>query len=284
MLGHRLCVTLWDRFEIWTTLRGNDHQIKQFGFISPERIIDQVDIRNLDTVKAALDFVKPDVVVNCIGIVKQRDEAKQAIPSIQINALFPHQLAELCVDKGTRIIQLTTDCVFSGLRGNYTEKDIPDPIDLYGKSKLLGELLLPNTLTLRTSFIGWQLNTFSSLLGWFASQRGKKIKGYTRAIYSGISTSVLSNLIGDIIETHADLSGLYHVSSVPIAKYDLLILLYEILGWNDILIEPEDKFFSDRSLNSDKFSSVTGWVSPSWDKMIEELASEWPTYEKWQRK
>jgi dTDP-4-dehydrorhamnose reductase len=283
MLGHQLCRTLGNRFEIWATLRGESSKIEPFGVISQVRIIDHVDIQDLTGLRHALEIANPDAVVNGIGVVKQRDEAKQAVPSIQFNALFPHQLADMCTERGIRVVQLATDCVFSGLRGNYTENDNPDPIDLYGRTKLLGELNRPGTLTIRTSFIGWQLFTFSSLLGWFASQRGRHINGYTHAIYSGLSTYVLSTLIGDIIETHKDMTGLYHVSSDPISKYDLLIRLREALGWTDITIEPEEQFFCDRSLVSTKYKTKTGWVSPSWDQMIENLTSEWPIYEKWQK-
>ncbi len=281
MLGHQLCRTLGDRFEIWGTLRGEPREFERHGFISQERTVGQVDAQDLSTVRRVLEKVKPDAVINGIGIVKQRDEAKQAVPSIHVNALFPHQLADLCAESGLRVLQISTDCVFSGLRGNYNEVDIPDPVDLYGRTKLLGELHRPGALTLRTSIIGWQLNTFSSLLGWFASQRGRRIKGYRRAIYSGFSTAVLSTLIGDIIETRKDLAGLYHIASEPISKYDLLVRLREALNWKDITLEPDDQFFCDRSLVSTRFSTTTGWISPSWDEMIAGLAAEWSTYERW---
>jgi len=281
MLGHQICRTLGDRFEIWATLRGEPREIERYGFIPQERAIGQVDAWNLDSIRRALDLVKPDAVVNGIGIVKQRDEAKQVVPSIQVNALFPHQLADLCVERDIRVIQISTDCVFSGLRGNYSESDVPDPVDLYGRTKLLGELNQLGALTLRTSIIGWQLNTFSSLLDWFASQRGRHIKGYRRAIYSGFSTSVLSTLIGDIIETRKDLTGLYHVASAPISKYDLLMGLREALGWNDISLDPDEQFFCDRSLVGSRFTTTTGWMPPSWDDMIASLAAEWPLYKRW---
>lgn len=281
MLGHQLCRTLSDRFEIWGTFRGDPKEFERFDFIPQERAIGYVDAQEIQTVQRALEKVKPDAVINGIGIVKQRDEARQAVPSIHVNALFPHQLADLCAESGIRILQISTDCVFSGLRGTYTEIDIPDPGDLYGRTKLLGELHRPGTLTLRTSIIGWQLHTYSSLLGWFASQRGRRIKGYRRAIYSGFSTTVLSNLIGDLLETRKDLSGLYHVASAPISKFDLLMRLREATGWKDITIDPDENFFCDRSLVGTRFSAATGWMSPAWDDMIAGLAHEWPTYEKW---
>lgn len=281
MLGHQLCRTLNDRFEMWGTFRGDPKEFESFGFLHHERAIGYVDAQDLQTVQRALEKVKPDVVINGIGIVKQRDESKQAVPSIHVNALFPHQLADLCADSGIRVLQISTDCVFSGMRGNYTEIDLPDPGDLYGRTKLLGELHRPGMLTLRTSIIGWQLHTHSSLLGWFASQRGRRIKGYRRAIYSGFSTTVLSNLIGDILETRKDLTGLYHVASAPISKFDLLMRLREATGWTDITVDPDENFFCDRSLVGTRFSAATGWMSPSWDDMIAGLAAEWQLYENW---
>jgi dTDP-4-dehydrorhamnose reductase len=281
MLGHRLCRVLSDRMETWATFRENPVKYKLYDFISQECALGGVHAEDIASVRKALETVEPDVVVNCIGIVKQRDEAKQAIPSIQVNALFPHQLADLCLEFDTRLVQISTDCVFSGLRGKYTEADIPDPVDLYGRTKLLGELNRPNCLTLRTSIIGWQLNTFSSLLSWFSQQRGQRIKGYQQAIYSGFSTSVLAGLISDLIETRPDLSGLYQVASEPISKYDLLVALREKLGWDDIQIEPDDNFYCDRSLVGTRFSIATGWKAPAWGEMLEGLAEEWPAYQHW---
>lgn len=275
MLGHQLCRLLPERTDLWATFH---EQVADFEYLPKERKLDHVPVQDITRVQEILDTVKPEVVVNAVGIVKQRDEAKQAISSIQVNALFPHQLANLCIERGIRLVQLSTDCVFSGARGNYNEIDAPDAVDLYGRTKLIGEVNRPGCLTLRTSFIGWQQNTFSSLLSWFALQRGNRIKGYRKAIYSGFSTSVIARLIGDILETRPDLGGLYQVASKPISKYDLLAQLRDILGWNDILIEPDDQFFCDRSLSVARFSAATGWQPPSWETMLHDLAEEWPAY------
>ena len=180
-----------------------------------------------------------------------------------------------------RLVQISTDCVFSGLRGKYTEADIPDPADLYGRTKLLGEVNRPGCLTLRTSIIGWQLNAFTSLLSWFARQRGQTIKGYRQAIYTGFSTRVLADLISDLIETRPDLSGLYQVASEPVSKYDLLVALRDRLGWDDIQIEADETFFCDRSLVGTRFNVATGWKAPEWDEMLSGLAEEWPAYQGW---
>ena len=278
MLGHKLCQTLATRADVWGTIRDDGASCNCFNILPEKQLISRVDVTDLSVVKRILDETRPDAVVNAVGIVKQRDEAKQAIASIQMNALFPHQLADLCLPRGIRVIQISTDCVFSGLRGNYTEIDVPDPVDLYGRTKLLGELNRPGCLTLRTSIIGWQLNTFSSLLSWFALQRNKRIKGYHKAIYSGFSTNVLAQLIGDILETRPDLSGLYQVASEPISKFELLVRLRDILGWDNIMIDSDDQFFCDRSLSGAHFSIATGWRPPTWEAMLQGLAMEWPRY------
>lgn len=281
MLGHRLCRVLSARMETWATFREAPARFAQYEFIAQERTLGGIHAEDTASVRGALATVQPEVVINCIGIVKQRDEAKQAIPSIQVNALFPHQLADLCHEQAARLVQISTDCVFSGFCGKYTEADVPDPVDLYGRTKLLGELQRPNCLTLRTSIIGWQLNTFSSLLSWFSQQRGQRIKGYQQAIYSGFSTHVLAGLISDLIETRPDLTGLYQVASEPISKYDLLVAFRDKLGWDDIEIEPDDNFYCDRSLVGTRFSTATGWKAPTWDEMLTGLAEEWPAYQGW---
>jgi len=275
MLGHKLCQILSGQMEVWATFRTDDvgHE-----YLPEKNIVENVAIQNVERVAEVLDVVKPDVVINAVGIVKQRDEAKQAVPSIQVNALFPHQIADLCAPREIRVIQISTDCVFSGLRGYYSEVDVPDPVDLYGRSKLLGELNRPGCLTLRTSIIGWQLNTFSSLLSWFALQRGKTIKGYRKAIYTGLTTAVLAQLIGDIILTRPELQGIYQVASEPIRKYDLLLQLRDLLGWDDINMHPDEQFFCDRTLLGARFMTATGWRAPDWDEMLSKLAQEWPAY------
>jgi dTDP-4-dehydrorhamnose reductase len=281
MLGHQLCKALSNRVETWGTVHENAQGYTQYGFLPEERVISQVDALDMDKVANVLDEIQPDCVINAIGLVKQRDEAKQAIPSIQINALFPHQLASLCRKMDARLVHISTDCVFSGLRGGYSEADVPDPMDLYGRTKLLGELNFPGCLTLRTSIIGWEICGNSSLLEWFARQRGRSIKGYKKAIFSGFSSSVLANLIGDLVETRPDLQGLYQVASQPISKYELLLRLRDTLGWEDIRINADSQFLCDRSLKGTRFEAATGWQSPTWDEMINQLAEDWLQYARW---
>ena len=283
MLGHKAIQALSARFEIFATSRSQqDLWLSHTAFAGLNRAHARggVDAYDPDSVAKVIAEVQPQVVINCIGIVKQREEAKAAIPSILVNALFPHQLADLCQTQGTRLVHFSTDCVFSGHRGHYTENDLPDPVDLYGRTKLLGELNRPGCLTLRTSIIGWELKRRIGLLEWFAAQRGRTIKGYRGAIYTGLSTAALARLIGDLVENHPALSGIYHVASRPITKYELLVRLREALGWHDITIEPDDVFQCDRSLVGARFNATTGWVPPIWDALIAELVDEWPEYEK----
>lgn len=281
MLGHKLVNTLSKPLSVFATFRGDSERYRDSITIPPDQMIENVEVEEFESVVRAIDQSKPDLIVNCIGIVKQRDEAKQAIPAIRVNALFPHQLTEVCAEREIKLILISTDCVFSGFRGNYTEADLPDPVDLYGRTKLLGEVVDRKTcLTIRSSIIGWELFHHNGLLEWFAAQRGKTIKGYSKAIYSGFSTEVLSVLISDLIQTRPDLYGLYHISSAPISKNDLLIQLKDALGWGDITIQPDDRFHCDRSLVSTLFREKTGWQPPEWDMMIKGLANEWPTYAK----
>ena len=283
MLGHRIVKHLNKNFEVYATLREEKpgEHYKSFVDIDDNYLIPGIDVYYFDTVTRAIEISKPDVVINCIGLVKQRKEASSYISAIKLNSLFPHQLAELCVSSGARLIHFSTDCVFSGRSGNYLEEDFPDPVDLYGRSKLLGELDSPSFLTLRTSIIGWELKNKGSLLEWFASQRGKTVMGFKNSIYSGLSTISLARLVDQIIQKWPLLCGLYHASSKPISKFEILTMLKKELAWDDIVIEEDVSFICDRSLNSVKLSKETGWIAPEWRKMIEELASEWQMYENW---
>ena len=281
MLGHQVCRRLGPRFELWATFRDDPANWTGYCGVGADRALGGVDAMVMETVESALDRVRPDAVINCIGIVKQRDEAKMAVPSIAVNSLFPHELADRCVSMGARLLHISTDCVFSGRRGSYTEDDLPDPPDLYGRSKLLGEVDRSGCLTIRTSIIGWEVLGNASLLEWFAAQRGQAIKGFRRVIYTGLSTIAVADIMAWVLDERAGLDGLYQVASKPITKYDLLVGLRDELGWNDIVIEPEDEFASDRSLLARRFAEDAGWVPPDWDEMISGLASQWPTYASW---
>jgi dTDP-4-dehydrorhamnose reductase len=276
MLGHRVARTLGGEIEVWGTTR--DTALPADGIIDPARHLAGVSAAHFPTVTRALARARPDVVVNCVGIVKQRSAAKSAVPSIEVNSLFPHRLAAACADTGTRVIHLSTDCVFTGSRGMYTEADTPDASDLYGRSKLLGELTEPGCLTMRTSIVGWQLSEFTGLLDWYAAHRGTSIDGYRRVFFSGLTTEALARLIGDVILNHPDLEGMYHVSVDRIDKLSLLTRLDALLGWNT-RITPVDEPVMDRSLDSSRFRAAAGWEPPSWDELLAGLAADRSWYD-----
>jgi dTDP-4-dehydrorhamnose reductase len=209
---------------------------------------------------------KPDIVINCIGLVKQLAEADDPLAAIPINAMLPHRLARVCAVSGARLIHMSTDCVFAGTKGMYTETDFADAADLYGRSKLMGEVDYPNAITLRTSIIGHELTGARSLVGWFLAQEGP-VKGFKRAVFSGLPTVEMAKLIRDYVIPHPELHGLYHVSAEPINKFDLLTLVAKTYG-KSIEIVPEDQFVIDRSLDSSRFRQATGYAPKPWPELI----------------
>ncbi len=231
-----------------------------------ERLLAGVDVENQDNLIRLFAEARPDVVINCIGLVKQLAEADDPLQAVPINTLLPHRLARLCDLAGARLIHMSTDCVFSGEKGGYRESDVSDAKDLYGRSKYLGEVSYPHTVTLRTSIIGHELQSAHGLVGWFLSQQGK-CKGYTRAIFSGVPTVVLARIIRDVVIPRTDLHGVYHVAAQPISKYDLLNLVAKVYG-KQIEIIPDDKLVLDRSLDAARFREATGYVAPEWEEMI----------------
>lgn len=283
MLGHKVFQQLRKRFpKTWGTIRGSidDPRLCSIDLFHSGNIFERFDATDSVALSDFLAGRRPRVVVNCAGIVKQRAESKDAIASISTNALLPHQLADICKPWNGRIIHFSTDCVFTGRRGNYKEDDLSDAQDLYGKSKSLGELSSGNTVTLRTSMIGRELFNCSSLLEWFLAQNHSSARGYRGALYSGTSTNELAQIVGDLIEIHPGLTGLYQVTGPTISKFDLLSLVRDIYGV-DIELIPDDEFSCDRSMSGDKFHAATGFVSPGWPALIEDLASDDTPYEQW---
>ncbi|NOT64920.1 MAG: SDR family oxidoreductase [Methylotenera sp.] len=229
-------------------------------------IITGIDVENLDSLTHLFASVHPDVVINCIGLVKQLAEADDPLAALPINAILPHRLARLCAVANARLVHMSTDCVFSGSKGMYAEADFSDAYDLYGRSKYLGEVDYPNAITLRTSIIGHELGGARSLIGWFLAQKGS-VKGFKRAIFSGLPTVEIARIIRDYVIPHPELHGLHHVSAEPINKYDLLQLVAKVYG-KKIEIIPNDNFVIDRSLDSSQFRALTGYVPPSWPDLI----------------
>ncbi len=286
MLGHKLVQRWQGRFDVWTAIRGRYSDYEKYGIFDKDHTIEAVEAQNFASVKAAIAASTPDVVVNAIGIIKQLPSAKNTITTLEINSIFPHKLAELAAgsngDKNFRLITISTDCVFNGRGGNYREEDVSDAEDLYGKSKNLGEVGGENCLTLRTSIIGRELETAHSLVEWFLSNQGGRVKGFTKAIYSGFPTIVLADIIGDVIEKFPALEGLYHVSSEPVNKFDLLKLIDKYYR-SGIQIDPDSDFVLDRSLNSDKFRTETGFSPEPWETMIEKMAADPTPYDEWRK-
>jgi dTDP-4-dehydrorhamnose reductase len=240
------------------------------------RLLGGLDATDPHTAYSLVDETRPDVVINAVGIVKQRPDAKAAIPSIAVNSLWPHVLADACERRNARMIHVSTDCVFSGSRGCYVETDVPDAFDLYGRSKLLGEVTdRENTITLRTSIVGWQIGEPTGLVGWFAAHRDEPLKGFTKAVFSGLTTAALTAAMRDVVFSDPALCGLWHVSAEPIDKFTLLTKLSAKMGWRAD-ITPSEDLVIDRSLDSTGFRERTGWIPPSWDDMLAQLALEVP--------
>ena len=229
-------------------------------------IINGIDASNPEHIENAFKVASPDIVINCIGIVKQLPEANDHLLSISLNSLLPHKLAYFCSLYNARLIHISTDCVFSGAKGNYIESDIPDASDLYGRSKLLGEVDYSNAITLRTSIIGHELSTSQSLINWFLSQK-EKVRGFTNAIFSGLPTITVAKVIESYVLPYPNLSGLYHLSVDPINKYDLLSIVKEVYK-KKIEIEPDSSLVIDRSLDSSRFRGATGFSPKPWPELI----------------
>ena len=280
MLGHKLVQQLSERFEVWGTIRGTFDTVERYGLFDRDRTLENVSALDVASIESAIEAAKPDVVVNAVGVIKQLPSAKNVINTLEINSIFPHRLAEYGAKYGFRLITISTDCVFDGTKGNYTEADAPNATDLYGKSKALGEVIGENCLTIRTSIIGRELGTAHSLIDWFLANRGKTVTGYAKAIYSGFPTIVFADIIASLITDHKELSGLYHVASDPINKFDLLTLVNKYYD-AAITIERTEEFRIDRSLNGTKFENATGFRPLPWEEMIRTMAADPTPYDNW---
>lgn len=277
MLGHQLVRRLSVGHMVHSTLRGPESLYEKFGLFTRDNASFGVDVTVVERLVEVVSDFQPDIIVNSVGIVKQRSAAKQAIVSLEINALLPHRCALLARAIGARFVHISTDCVFEGVRGNYTEGDLPDAQDLYGRTKLLGEVVdQSNAITLRTSIVGRELTRQQGLLEWFLTQKGP-VKGFARAIFSGLTTNELCRVIEGVITDHRELSGLYHVSSSPIDKDSLLRLFGRHLH-PLCLIERDETLEVNRSLDSASFREATGYNPRSWAEMVEEIAADTEFY------
>ena len=245
---------------------------------SADRILTDVDVLDDRALAAAVDTAEPDVIINAIGVIKQLDAAKDPIMSIEINSLLPHRIANLCAKRGARLIHLSTDCVFAGRKGPYNEDSPTDPEDLYGRSKLLGEAAGTGCLTIRSSIVGRELRGRSSLIEWFLSQRRRKATGYAGALYTGLTTNTMADLMASLVRNQPELSGIWHVASAPITKYELLKLVnrHYDLG---VELACDQKFAIDRRLDGSRFHARTGYSPPSWDDMISAMRADPTPYD-----
>lgn len=271
MLGHTLFAYLaaQEKWDVHTTARDYRGLAPCFPEELAAKVRPQVDADNFDTVIRGLAAVQPDIVINCIGLIKQTPLANDPLSAITVNSQLPHRLSMLCRTAGARLIHISTDCVFDGKKGNYREVEAANASDLYGRTKLLGEVAYPHCVTLRTSIIGHELKGYRGLVEWFMAQKGS-VCGFKRALFSGFPTIEFARIISEYVLPNEDLSGVYHVSSEPISKYDLLTLIATSYD-KEINIEPEAEFIIDRSLDSSLFQKSTGYRPPSWPELVEKM-------------
>ncbi|RQW28162.1 SDR family oxidoreductase [Rhodobacteraceae bacterium CH30] len=274
MLGSTLFRTLSanENLNVFGTIR-DSRVTRYFSQKLRDSLIPNISVEGESGLLTAFSIVKPDIVLNCVGIIKQLPNSHDHLTSLAINASLPHRLAKYSKTVGARFIHFSTDCVFSGKTGMYHENDFPDAYDLYGRTKLLGEVDYENTLTLRTSIIGHELTSSKSLVDWFISQ-SIETKGYRKAIFSGLPTIEVARVINDFVIPNSDLKGLYHLSVNPINKYELLTLIAETYK-KDIHIIPDDQVIIDRSLNSDRFRIATEFEPKSWSELIREMHDDY---------
>lgn len=285
MLGHKVFQHLRRRIsDTWCTCRGTmaGSHLAHVDLFSADAVLENVDASNVAAVENLLRTHKPQVTINCIGIIKQRPEAHDAISCITVNALLPHRVAVVCSEWNGRVIHISTDCVFSGTRGSYMETDIPDAHDVYGRTKALGEITYQNCLTLRTSIIGRELTRGASLLEWFLAQNRTTVRGYSHALYSGVTTNYLAYVLEQVVLRYPHLSGLYQVTAEPISKLILLETIKAAFEL-DVAIVADSSVRCDRTMNGDAFRRATDISAPEWPQLIQEIVDDPTPYATWRK-
>ncbi len=265
LLGHRVFINLNKnkKFKVIGTLRSMN---KNNIFIK-KKIIENFNVLNFDNLKKKINYIRPDFIINCIGVTNKKIKNNKTSDLILINSVLPHYLDSLSKKLKFKLIHISTDCVFSGLKNFYTEIDPCDVQDLYGLTKFIGEIRNSKNLTIRTSIIGHEMSEKNGLLEWFLSQ--KSVKGFSKVVYSGVTTNQLSEIIERCI-TKYNLSGLFQVSSKPISKFELLKLIKKIYK-KDIKIKKSVKMKKKLILNSKKFTKKTKYLVKPWKDQIEEM-------------
>ncbi len=284
MLGHKLLQRLGDAgHEVTGVVRADraSSPLANTPLFAGRNVVWSVDAMDWPRLQAELMERRPEVVVNALGVIKQRTQIKEPATWIHINALLPHLLAETVATWGGRLIHISTDCVFSGNRGGYLETDLSDADDLYGRTKFLGEVTdRQHAVTLRSSIIGRELHHHHSLLDWLLSKNHTRVQGFSRVIYSGLTTIELATVVDRVIRQHPSLHGLYQVATEPITKDTLLRLLIKAYRL-DIQVDTVDTPVSDRSFSGARFAADTGYVAPPWPQLVEALAADPTPYEHW---
>ncbi len=279
MLGHMLVRVLSDDHDVYGTSKQEwSERAGLARFLEKKRWIGGVDAKDIKTVNNCFAEHQFDVVINCIGVVKQRVHRTTDDEMIEINARFPHKLSDICAAFSTRLIHISTDCVFSGNKGDYVETDKPDPVDIYGLSKLAGEIVDAHNLTIRTSHVGRELTNFTSLFEWILKNRGKQVVGYSNAIYSGLTTYSLAVVINSMLATGANIGGLVHVASKSLSKHQLIIELNNRLGLG-IDIKMDESVVINRSLRASDQLKQFKIEIPSWDQMLDNFCKDQATYD-----
>ena len=273
LIGHKLLQELSADFEVFGTLHKKKNLYGNCPLFTDKNIIENINVVEFEILKGVLFAINPDVILNCVGITKRKIDTENPLKTININSAFPHLLANWAKTNQKRVIHFSTDCVFDGKIGNYTEKSLTNAEDLYGRTKALGEINYNHTLTIRSSFIGQELFDKTELLDWFIAQNGKQIKGYKNTFYSGVSTIFMARVVKNIILNFPNLSGLYQLApDKPISKYELLNLAKE--AWNvKVDIIPDDEHVHNPTLDAGKLKYEINLIVPSWREMMNELAS-----------
>ena len=283
MLGHKLCQRLPGQgYEVVATVRQTRERYAPYKEVFGQtRLVEGIDAMDSESLAALVKKEKPFAVVNCVGLIKQHRDAENRLLAVALNSYLPHRLDAHCADDGARLVHFSTDCVFSGHKGQYRESDLSDAEDVYGRSKYLGETEGPagDAVTLRSSIIGRELiGPKHGLFEWFLGQRGKRIGGFTKAIYTGFTTIEMARIVAKVLAAQKPLRGVYQVASAPISKFDLLALLREIGGY-PVEIDANREFACDRSLVMNRFTEETGYVAPAWKPMLEEMIADPTPYD-----
>lgn len=281
MLGHKMWQKFSDRYDsIFAIIRKRKKDFDKYSFLKSDGVVESLDLCDFEKMEKVLSEIRPDIIINCAGVTPRSREAGDETATSTINSLLPHRLLAWGKQNKAKIIHFSTDCVFDGKTGNYDEKSPLNAYDLYGRTKILGEINDIDALTIRSSFIGRELDSGTELLEWLLSQHGKCVKGYRKAFFTGITTNLLADTVTDIIERFPALHGIYHISSEVISKYDFLQMIRKLYKV-DVEIEPDDQFECNRSLNNEKFRQATGFECPNWPQMMATMANDPTPYDTW---